>query len=188
MSPRVLDKVVAEATDVFAAQLRARLSAEPGLAEVDGAALGAQAASWAAAAIDAGGGGSPLARRIGPVYRVEQLRRWLLPPGAEPLTDEAVRKRVKLRQLVAFRTDDRQWALPAWQFDPVAGRLVPRDQVIALWRRLSTGGLFTDADLAAWMNTRFGALGTTPAEYAHRHGADAAPLAAAVGRLAARAS
>ncbi|CAN5130620.1 hypothetical protein BH20ACT5_BH20ACT5_04460 [soil metagenome] len=133
-------------------------------------------------------GTSALARRIGPVYAVEDLTRWLPPPGSAALTGEAVRKRAKQRRLVGFRTDDRHWAFPAWQFDRLGGRLVPRDDVVGLWRRLPTDGFLTDVDLAAWMATRFVSLDGTPAEHAHQHGVASEPLRAAVSRLTARAA
>jgi hypothetical protein len=129
-------------------------------------------------------GRSALARRIGPVYAVEDLARWLPPAGAEPLTGEAVRKRAKQRRLVAFLTSDRQWAFPAWQFDRLGGRLLPRDDVIALWRELPTDGFLTDVDRAAWMATRMRSLGgATPAAYALEQGVEAQPLRYAVARL-----
>lgn len=184
---KLLEELVAEAADVFAAQLKARLTGEADLRGLDAGALGSQAASWAIASVDSGNG-SPLARRIGPVYRVEQLTRWLVAPGAHPLSEEAVRKRIKHHQLVAFRTDDRQWALPGWQFDRLAGRLVPRGEVIGLWQRLTIGSLYTDADLAAWMNTRLAGFGTTPVSYASQHGVDDPALVAAVKRLVVRAA
>lgn len=129
-------------------------------------------------------GTSGLARRIGPVSTVDDLTRWLTPPGAPDLTGEAIRKRAKQRRLVAFRTDDRHWAFPAWQFDRLGRRLVPRDDVIALWWQLPAGGFLTDVDLAGWMATRFADLDGTPAEHAHRHGVASEPLRAAISRLA----
>ena len=135
------------------------------------------------------GGRSALARRIGPVFTVEDLARWLPPAGAGPLTGEAVRKRAKQRQLAAFLTSDRQWAFPAWQFDRVAGRLLPREDVIALWLLLPTGGFLADADRAAWMATRLQDLdGKTPALYAFEHGVQATALQQALGRLRRRAA
>lgn len=135
------------------------------------------------------GGRSALARRIGPVFTVDDLARWLPPPGAGPLTGEAVRKRAKRRQLVAFVTSDRQWAFPAWQFDRVGGRLLPREDVIALWLLLPTDGFLTDADRAAWMATRLIDLdGQTPAMYAFEHGVQATSLQKALGRLRRRAA
>lgn len=84
---------------------------------------------------------------------------------------------------MTFRTDDRHWAFPAWQFDRLGGRLVPRDDVIALWRQLPAGGFLTDVDLAGWMATRFADLDGTPAEHAHRDGVASEPLRAAISRL-----
>lgn len=182
-----LDRVLAEAGDAFVAQLRKRLEHVDRPEDVDAARLGAQAAGWAAAALDTAET-SLLARRIGPVYSTEELSRWLTAPDAAPLTGEAVRKRAKLRQLVGFRTDDRQWAFPEWQFDRVAGRLVPRTEIIELWQQLPHAGFLTDADLAAWMHTRLRRLDDTPAGYANRRGASAPLLADAVARLQARAA
>ncbi|MEX2621275.1 MAG: hypothetical protein WD250_13760 [Egibacteraceae bacterium] len=180
-----LDRKVAEAAEAFVEELRARLVhvAEP--ERLDGARLGTQAADWAASALEAPGT-SLLARRIGPVYTITDLARWLTAPGGDPLTGEAVRKRALKRRLVALRADDGHWAFPSWQFSRAAGRLVPLAEVIALWRRLPHDGFLTDADLAAWMHTRLGSLDDTPAGYANRHGADAPPLGAAVSRLGAR--
>jgi hypothetical protein len=134
-------------------------------------------------------GTSVLARRIGPVYTVEDLNRWLRGPGAGALSDEAIRKRARARQLVAFLTDDDRWAFPAWQFDRAGGQLVVRDDVTTLWKRLPSDGFLTGVDLAAWMATRLADLdGDTPAEYAHQHGVDSDPLVHAVSRLHARAA
>lgn len=133
-------------------------------------------------------GTTAVGERIGPVYAVADLQRWLTPPGAPELSQEAVRKRVKQRQLVAFLTDDRHWAFPAWQFDRVAGQLLVRRDVVELWRRLPHEGFLTDADLAVWMATRLRSLGGTPAEHAASAGPDSEPLQAAVSRLTARAA
>lgn len=151
-------------------------------ADPDG--LGEEAADFVAARLDAAGR-SPLAERIGPVYRTEDLARWLTSAAAGPLTTEAVRKRAKARQLVAFRTDDGQWAFPAWQFDAVAGQLLPRQAVVALWRDLPHDGFLTDADLAAWMRTRQRSLDGTPAGHILAHG-HSPQLGAALARLVAR--
>lgn len=132
--------------------------------------------------------GSPVAARIGPIYTVADLRQWLTPPGAADLSEEAVRKRAKKRQLVAFLTDDRQWAFPAWQFDRAGGQLVTRDAVIELWRQLPTTGFLTDVDRAVWMSTRLRSLHGTPADHAAAHGADSPPLQDALSRLHARAA
>jgi hypothetical protein len=180
-----VERKVAEATAAFREELHARLAHVPEPEQVDGTQLGTQAADWAAAALRAPGT-SLLARRIGPVYAIGDLTRWLAAPGGEALTGEAVRKRALKRRLVAFRTDDAHWAFPAWQFDRAAGRLVPRQEVLSLWQALPHEGFLTDADLAAWMHTRLAGLDDTPALYAHRHGADAVPLQEAVSRLRAR--
>lgn len=134
-------------------------------------------------------GMSELARRIGPVYAVEELCEHLTASGAPALTAEAVRKRVRQRTLVAFLTDDRQWAFPAWQFDPVAGQLVPNRDVIGVWQQLPHDGFLTAVDLAAWMKTKFERLPEgTPAETARRHGADHPALAQAIARVGQRAA
>lgn len=132
--------------------------------------------------------GSPVAARIGPVYTVTDLQRWLTPPGSPDLSPEAVRKRAKKRQLVAFLTDDHHWAFPAWQFDRVGGHLLPRDAVIALWQQLPTSGFLTDVDLAVWMATRLRSLEGTPAAHVAAHGADSPVLQHALSRLTARAA
>ncbi len=133
-------------------------------------------------------GRSPIAERIGPVYRGKELCRWLPAPGRPALTDEAIRKRVKHRRLIGFLTDDRVWVFPAWQFARIAGQLVALHPVIELWNQLPTQGFLTDADLAAWMSTRLRTLDGTPAEHAARHGADDPPLQQAASRLRARAA
>lgn len=180
--------LVREVSEAVARELRERLPDGGGPDDVDADRLGAEAADWVVSAMYASVGGSPLARRIGPVYTTEDLARWLVAPGRDPLTTQAVRKRAKQRRLVGFLTDDRQWAFPAWQFDRAAGRLVPRREVVALWGRLPHDSFLSAADLAAWMNTRLEALGATPAERADRYGADDDAVAAAVSRLRARAA
>lgn len=167
----------------FAKQVAARRIGT-GRVACDPSGIGEEAADFAAARLDAGGR-SALAERIGPVYRTEDLARWLSSAAAGPMTGEAVRKRGKARQLVAVRTDDGHWAFPAWQFDPVAGRLVPRQPVIALWRDLPHDGFLTDADLAAWMHTRLASLNGTPVDHVLAEGRTA-QLDGALRRLAAR--
>lgn len=184
-----IEQLIADAADAFSDNLRRMLErGDPRLEGIDPSRLGLEAADWAAAAALAEASTSLVARRIGPVYTTHDLARWLVAPGRPPLTEEAVRKRAKQRRLVAFRTDDRQWAFPAWQFDRVAGRLVPRAEVIRLWQRLPHDGFLTGADLAAWMNTPQHALDGVPAEAAHAAGADATSLGQAVSRLRARAA
>ena len=151
-----------------------------------GASLGSAAAKPEDLLADVIGTTSLIARRIGPVYTIEDLSRWLVMPGRPPLTTQAIRKQAKRRQLVGFLTDDGQWAFPAHQFDSAAGRLIPRHEVVSLWQRLPHDGVLTAADLAAWMNTEFASLGGTPAEQADRRGVDNPELVAALSRLRAR--
>lgn len=151
--------------------------------------IGGRAAEYAVIELLAHRGTSVIGRRIGPVYSVADLARWLVKPGADLLTGEAVRKRAVKRQLVAFRTDDNQWAFPAWQFHAAAGRLVVRAEVIRLWRALPHDGWRTDVDLAAWMNTRLDSMDqAAPSGFAHVHGADHPLVTAAVSRLSAAAA
>lgn len=184
-----LEKLITEAAESFSDNLRKMLLQHQEWArDLDASLLGTEAADWAMAAALAAAGTSLVARRIGPVYTTHDLARWLVAPGRSPMTGEAIRKRAKQRQLVAFQTDDGQWAFPAWQFDRAAGRLVPRAEVIALWQKLPDDGFLTNADLAAWMSTAQHALGSTPAAFAHASGADDASLDTAVSRLRARAA
>ena len=185
-----LERKLTEAGAAFVEELRSRMrhAEDHGeLERLDAGQLGVRAADWVAAAVLTRGT-SVLARRIGPIYTIGDLSRWLAPPGGASLSGEAVRKRAIKRQLVAIRTDDGQWAFPAWQFSPAAGLLFPRDDVIALWRRLPHDSFLTDADLAAWMNTRFESLDGTPAAYAHANGVKAPRLQGAVSRLRGRAA
>lgn len=164
---------------------RARLASYRQLPELDRAAaeaLGRDAADFAAARELLR---DEVAGRIGPVYDAEQLARWLTPAG-QPLTSEAVRKRAKLRQLVAFQTSDRSWVFPAWQFDVAGGVLVPHPQVTALWRALPHGRWMSAANLAVWMHTRSRTLRDTPASVARRRSAEDPALRAVVARLHAR--
>jgi len=134
-------------------------------------------------------GSSLLARRIGYVYTVEDLARWLGPSAGDPLTTNAVLTRANDHQLVGFLTDDNQWAFPAWQFDETAERLVLRYEVVMLWQQLPHDGVLSDIDLAAWMNTRITSLdGGTPVEWADRHGAGDEVLAGPLSRLRTRAA
>lgn len=127
---------------------------------------------------------SRIAQRIGPVYGVRDLTEWLVAPGDTPLTGEAIRKRAVQGHLVGFQTDDRQWAFPAYQFDPIAGRLVVRDEVVAVWTALPHDEWRTDVDLAAWMNTRLATMeGRTPAAFARVHGDDHPLISQAILRL-----
>lgn len=179
---------VQDVVDVISAKLRERLPEGGRIDEADVERLGSEAVDWLLSSLHMTSGASPLGRRIGPVYSAEDLARWLVAPGSAPLTTQAVRKRAKSHRLVGFLTDDRQWAFPAWQFDRAAGRLLPRAEVIALWRVLPHNSFLSPADLAAWMNTELASLTTTPAAYADRHGAKSSELDAAVSRLVARAA
>ncbi|WP_052665119.1 hypothetical protein [Nitriliruptor alkaliphilus] len=188
------DQVADQVGAAVASALRKKLSAHddwvkfhdlPSLSTKIVAAASDAAVSEAAACL---AGGPPIAQRIGPIYLVADLTRWLPSPGTPPLSDEAVRKRIRQRQLVAFRTDDLMWAFPGWQFDRIGGQLVPRASVIELWKRLPTRGFLTDVDLAVWMATRLRILDGTPADHAHTHGADSPPLQRALSRLNARAA
>jgi hypothetical protein len=78
--------------------------------------------------------------RVGPVYTTGQLQRLLPGAGAGPISDEAVRDRARKGRLIGFRTADRRWAWPAWQFRVQPGRLAPREEVLALWRLLPADG------------------------------------------------
>lgn len=183
-----VDELVVAASASFAAALRGRFRPGAQLVDIDPQQLGLYAADWVVHAVMATSGTSPVARRVGPVYTCDDLTRWLVAPGRAPLSGEAVRKRAKLGTLVAFHTDDGQWAFPTWQFSAAAGRLIPRTEVIRLWSSLPHDGFLTAADLAAWMNTNFASLTTTPAERAHVAGADDQELMHAVSRLRQRTS
>lgn len=179
--------LVDKATKAFRTRLAKQIAARGAgnvrrVPDPDG--LGEEAADFVTARLDAAGR-SPLAERIGPVYRTENLARWLTSAAAGPLTTEAVRKRAKARQLVAFRTDDGHWAFPAWQFDAVAGQLVPRPAVVGLWQDLPHDGFLTAADLAAWMHTRQHSMDGTPVDHVLAHGRSP-QLRAALARLFAR--
>ena len=117
--------------------------------------------------------GNALAERIGPTYRTEQLARYLPGTDAKALSEEAVRKRVKHRRLVAFRSSDRVWLYPQWQFQAAIGRLVPIEPVLEAWADLPHDGVLAPVDLVAWMATRRRDLDRrTPAQWAAEHGYD----------------
>jgi hypothetical protein len=127
---------------------------------------------------------SPLSERIGPIYTLNELCGWLTPAADPPLSVEAVRKRAVKRRLVGFRTDDNQWAFPAFQFAAVAGYLVVNEAVITLWNALPHDGWRSGGTLAAWMNSRLASMdGDTPAGRARTHGAYDPALTAAISRL-----
>lgn len=134
-------------------------------------------------------GASPLARRIGPSYTIDDIARWLATPAGDPLTTFEIGSQAKNHQLVGVLTDDAQWAFPAWQFDRTDGRLIPRHEVVSLWQRLPHDGVLSDVDLTAWMNTRISSVeNRTPAEQAHQRGVADMDLVAAVARLRSRAA
>lgn len=177
-----------EIADVFASRLRRRFpDGVPGDVE-QAVEVANEAADWMIAHLALATDTTVIGRRIGPIYDTHDLTRWLTAPGSEPLTPQAVRKRAAKGDLVGFRTDDRQWAFPAWQFDRVVGMLRPRAEVLALWRDLPHDSWMSDADLAAWMNTELRELRATPAAHAHVHGAASRSLQQAVSRLRARAA
>jgi hypothetical protein len=112
------------------------------------------------------------ASRVGPVYTTGQLRRLLPSSGSAPITDEAVRDRRRNHRLVGFRTADRRWAWPAWQFRAASGRLVPRTDVLDLWRMLPAQGP-SELTRIAWIRGRHRGLGgLSPLEWLDRHGLD----------------
>lgn len=175
-------KGLAEAVDAFGAELARQVRAREASLH-DPTRLGAEAARWAvarAAPTDA------LAERIGPVYSSGDLRHWLVPVSHEPLTGEAVRKRAQQRTLVAFRTADRRWVFPEFQFAFVDGRLEPIPGVIALWQTLPHEARLPQLDLIVWMRTPLRDLEGSPEEIARSHGYPHKGIDRAVSRLRAR--
>lgn len=114
------------------------------------------------------------AARLGPVYSTGQLQRLLPGPGAPPVTDQAVRARRQEGRLIGVKTADGRWAWPAFQFRAAPGRLVPRDDVLALWRLLPTDTDTHDPiTLAAWLTgARRDLEGMTPLAWLNAHGLD----------------
>jgi hypothetical protein len=112
------------------------------------------------------------AARVGPVYSTGQLTR-LLPGSSVPaITDEAVRDRQRNGRLIGFKTADGRWAWPAWQFRTAPGRVIPRDDVMALWRHLPTAGP-SDLTRIAWMTGEHDGLdGLSPLGWLNLHGLD----------------
>lgn len=170
--------------DEAVAAFRRRLTEHGGLAGADDPArAGNEAADFTVARHTPRGS---VAERVRPVHGTEDLAAYLAAAG-RALTTEAVRKRAKQRRLVAFLSDDRQWLFPAWQFLAAGGRLVPHDEVVALWRRLPHGRWAGPAYLAMWMATPLRTLnGHSPADRARWAGADDPDLAGVVARLEAR--
>lgn len=116
---------------------------------------------------------NPLAARIGPTYRAEQLARYLPGLDTKSITGEAVRKRARHNQLVGFLSADRVWLFPQWQFRTAVGRLEPIEEVIAVWADLPHDGVLAEVDLVAWMATRRKDLDScAPAQWASEHGYD----------------
>jgi hypothetical protein len=122
------------------------------------------------------------ADRIGPVYTTGQLQRLL---RAEPITDEAVRDRRRSGRLIGFKTSDGMWAFPAFQLEAHGGRLLVREDVIALWRLLPWRSA-DQLELIAWMTGRRHDLqASTPVAHVVEHGIDE-PLQRAAARLSGR--
>lgn len=110
--------------------------------------------------------------RVGPVYSTGQLTRLLPGADATPISDEAVRDRQRNGRLVGFKAADGRWAWPAWQFRMAPGRLVPRADVIALWRLLPRDGP-SDLMRIAWMTGAHDGLDAqSPLTWLDRHGLD----------------
>lgn len=119
------------------------------------------------------------AARVGPVYTTGQLTRLLPGTTSDAITDEAVRDRQRNGRLVGFKTADGRWAWPAWQFRTAPGRLIPRDDVIALWRLLPDRGP-SELTRIAWMTGGHRGLdGLAPQAWLDRHGLDQRLRAAA---------
>lgn len=118
--------------------------------------------------------------RIGPCYRTVQLVRLLSETG-RTLTDEAVRARRRSGGLIGLRTRDRRWVYPAWQFHTRPGRLIVRDDVLALWGSL--GDHDDPWSRAAWLTGRRADLDRAhPLAWLDRHGLDSRLRAAAADR------
>lgn len=194
--PTPTDDMLAQVHRISSARLQAALDrlietgALTGLSSDAVTAAADHAADVLAADLQrAGIGTSPIAQRIGPIHTVDELCDRLTAVGERPLTSEAVRKRVGERTLIAFQTDDRRWVFPDWQFDRLAGQLVPNRDILAVWAQLPTDGFMAATDLAAWMNTRQQSLpADTPADTARHYGADDPILTAAIRRLRQRAA
>jgi hypothetical protein len=112
------------------------------------------------------------AARVGPVYDTGQLTRLLPGAHATRISDEAVRDRQRNGRLVGFKTADRKWAWPAWQFRTAPGRLIPRPDVIELWRLLPDNGPSELARIAWMTGTHRGLEGGSPLDWLDRHGLD----------------
>lgn len=112
--------------------------------------------------------------RLGPVYATGQLQRLLPGTSAKPVTDEAVRDRRQHGRLIGIKTRDGRWAYPTFQFRVAPGKLVPRDDVLALWNLLPHEDPDVDAlTLAAWLTgSRADLEGGTPLEWLDTRGLD----------------
>lgn len=112
--------------------------------------------------------------RLGLVYTTGQLQRLLPGASAKPVTDEAVRDRRQHGRLIGVKTRDGRWAYPAFQFQVRPGKLVPREEVLALWRLLPSDDPDVDTlTIAAWLTgPRADLEGRTPLEWLDAHGLD----------------
>lgn len=123
------------------------------------------------------------AARVGPVFSVADLARWLDPERSP----SEIRSLVQRRELVAFGTDDGELAFPAWQFDIHDQRLRSHGSVVGLWQQLPHDGFLTAADLAVWMTGKLLSLGASPVGFVLYNGGTATELDDAVSRLRRRA-
>lgn len=130
-----------------------------------------------------------LAVRLGPVYATGQLRRLLPGTGAAPITDQAVRARRSEGRLIGVPSADGRWAWPSFQFRVVPGRLVPRADVLELWRLLPwDAGTVDPLGLAVWFTGRRRDLEErTPLQWLDGHGLDDR-LRSTAGRMRRRAA
>lgn len=112
------------------------------------------------------------ADRVGPVYATGQLSRLLPGAAAPPISDEAVRDRQRNGRLIGFKTAEGRWAWPAWQFSTAPGRLVPREDVLTLWRLLPADGP-SELTRVAWLTGEHRELdGHSPLSWLDRRGLD----------------
>lgn len=121
-----------------------------------------------------------MADQVGPTfYDTTGVTVLLAPPGANPISKQAVEQRRKRGTVLALKTSDKKWIYPTWQF-------VDHEVLPGLSEVLLVFGEAPAWSVATWLTTPASDLeGASPADWL-REGRDRGSVLRAAQRMAAR--